>query len=164
MKKWLFLNHCRNCLWERKIVCYWLSHLGVDCRHLFGFLLHPAAALFEHDPYKSWSFLSHRLSPTQLCLPWVNSARGNGDETRVFLLHFPAGNLNCYCKPSQAHRPLSRSCREAWWPQSHEVSSEGWHPWHWLCVTWVISWTVLLSHHPPTEAGSSVRMDVRTVL
>lgn len=144
-KKWLFLTHCRKCLWERKIVCYRLSHLGLDLRHLLRLRLHPAAAPFEQEgPYNSCSFLSHRLSPTHLCLPQVKSAKGNGEETKVFLLHFPAGNLHCYCKPSQAHRAASGSCREPWWPLSHEVSSEGEMRLvakagicgSWVCVTW----------------------------
>lgn len=111
--------------------CYQLSHLSLDFRHLLWFLLHPAAALFEQeDPCNSCSFLSHRLCPTHLCLPWVNSARGNGEETWVFLLHFPAGNLHWYWKPSQAQRLPSRSCLMApvtggW----EETCGQGWHLW-----------------------------------
>lgn len=123
--------------------CYQLSHVSLDFRHLLGFLLHPAGALFEQkDPCNSRSFLSHRLSPTRLCLPWVNSARENGEGTRVFLLHFPAGNLHCCWKPSQAQRPPLRSCTKAWWPLSLEgevrlVAKAGISG-SWVCVTWVI--------------------------
>lgn len=89
-------------------------------------------------PAASWA----TGSPTHLCLPPVSSARGSGEETRVFLLHFPAGDLSCFCKPR--HTELPQDAAERLNGHSHEVSSEGEMrlvakagiSGSWVCVTW----------------------------
>lgn len=141
---------------EEGNVCCWLSHLGVDFRHLLGFLLHPAAALFEQeDPCSSCSFLSHRLSHTPLSAT-SELCQGEWGRNQSF---------SSFCSwrcllllQAQTHRAPSRCCREAWWPQSwglirgrDETCGQGWHLWQLAvcylgCPSWVISWALLLSH------------------
>lgn len=131
MKEWLVLTHCRNSVGGEDCL---LPVVPFRCgfRHLLGFLLHPAAALFElEDPYNSWSFRSHRLSPTHLCLPGVNPVRGNGEETRVLLQAMPGtqSSLKILQRGLMATVPWSRIRGR------DETCGRGWHLWHWVCVT-----------------------------
>lgn len=62
--------------------------------------------------------------------------------------------------PQDPAERLDGHCHTRWGEPLSKAGTSG----SWVCVTWAISWTLLLSHGSPTETDSLLCMDVTAVL
>lgn len=178
----LFLTHCRNCLCERKIVYYGLSHLSLDVMRLVELLPCPSTALFDPEhPYRSRHCLMCRAAgcPSCMCvyLPLVDSGRmGKKPECFFFPSHLEvfittASHPRHHRPPSGARaaglmaagrKGLIGGCFHFPVAKAGVSGSSAYGTW--IAHNPISSWTVRLSPNFPTETDSLVRVDVWTVL
>lgn len=173
-----FLTHCRNCLCERKIVCYWLSRLALwlDFSHVLPLLFLNMSICTIH----ATSWRAELQAVPHACLSTASGLRegapGKKQECFFFLSQLeislaPASHPRHHRPPSGVRAAgLMAAVRKGpvggcfHFPVAEAGISGSSVSVAWTTHNLVSSWTVMLSHNFPTETDSLVYVDVWTVL